>query len=231
MRRVFNRSFGHLPAVGALFLRRERHPGSDHRGASGKHTPRSSPTKKLDEQRPATRTPDHLLRRITPAPAATAHRPAADPHSARVAPRSSREQLARETRRRQDKRRAIPRPASSPPRRLRKMRCNTAAASKKSVSDAPEGRFVCEIVDRGDGSSTTPQPAISRPREGNRCRALGRPTADLADRVLPLAGRIHHTHLALGEPVIIHCRSEQAAQLPAAARTPRLAGNQQHGAA
>ena len=45
------------------------------------------------------------------------------------------------------------------------MRCNTAAASARSVSYAGGGRFVYEVVDRGNGFD---EPAASylAPREG-----------------------------------------------------------------
>jgi hypothetical protein len=58
------------------------------------------------------------------------------------------------------------------------------------------GGFVCEIIDRGP-RLRGPCGRISRPAAGSRDRSVGRPAADVADRVLPLVSRIHRATLAL----------------------------------
>src|SRR5438477_416042 len=62
-----------------------------------------------------------------------------------------------------------------------------------------------------EAPSRRPRGRLSRATRGNRCRPLGCPAAGLADRVLPVADRIHHTHLALGARL----ESDNSAQVDA----------------
>jgi hypothetical protein len=48
------------------------------------------------------------------------------------------------------------------------------------------GRFVCEITDRGPGFDN-PRSRLPRTPRRDRKRPLGRPSTELADRVLPIA--------------------------------------------
>jgi len=109
------------------------------------------------------------------------------------------------------------------------MRCNTAAASKKSVSDAPEDDSSARFVDRGDGFDD-PAAGYLAPREGIGAGLwVARQLTWRIEFFRSPAG-FTTTHLALGEPVIIHCRSNRQLSCPQRhdARPPAI---KQHGAA
>jgi len=168
--------------------------------ASGKHTQRSSPAT-AGPRATTTRTPTNLLashQRPRPAPLTGL---AADT----IRPRSAeelREQLVRETRHRQDKRRAVHSTCCSPPPRI----ANNAMQHGGGIQEVRAGRArgTLRLRDprpRATGS-TIPSRPISHNVEGIGAGLWVRPTADLADRVLPLANGIHRTHLALGDHAI-----------------------------
>ena len=152
---VFNRSFGHLPAWVLCSYDANGTPDPIIEGVWQTH-----PEVVADDSWNRSdhyEDPDHLLRRITPAPAPlTGLRPIPFGRGAE----ELREQLARELA--ADKMsEANHSTCCSPPPRSRTTRCNTAVASAKSVSDAPEDDSSARSSIEAR-ASTIPQRAFSR---------------------------------------------------------------------
>ena len=171
---VFNRSFGHLPAWVLCSYDANGTPDPIIEGVWQTHPEvvAGDSWNSSDHYED----PDHLLRRITPAPAPlTGLRPIPFGRGAE----ELREQLAPRTRRRQDKRSAITRPAA---RRHRDCEQRDATRRRHPRSPCWTRPRTIRLRDRRPRRRLRrPRSRLSRATRGNRCRPLDRPAADLAD--------------------------------------------------
>ena len=174
------------PRLGAVLLRRQRHPGSDPRGRVA-NASRGGPPRHHEAERglrgprrapaPPHPAPEPLPACARSGSAATSSSSASGSHASSPASAGrsrmllAATELARERGPARRRRPGRPRRARERPVRLRDHR--------------PRPR-----VRRALGR-------LPRAARGRGPRALGRAPADLADRVLPLAARLHRAHLAL----------------------------------